>query len=270
MKKRLKAAAIIFAGGLFMFSAAVCQAQMMVGNFREAAKNDRDVIGAANFAVAEHSKMTKPAVGLVSVEKAEKQVVAGTNYRLCLTVKAGNTSAQASAIVYENLQNQYKLMSWTSENCAVGKTNATSTAVTDAPDVVVKNLYAADKADKSPFFQTENRGLVDKYFTKDFADMIWNDAVNSKEEVGAIDGNPLYNSQDRKITAFVIGKPEYDPNGGSGMATVLVSFRNFGKPETVKYLFAQDAAKNWKITDIVFKNGDMLKGILFDSQRPSN
>ena len=53
--------------------------------------------------------------------------------------------------------------------------------------------------------------------------MIWKDAITSQGEVGAIEFNPLYGSQDRKITEFVIGKPEYDK--GSGMATVLVSFK---------------------------------------------
>jgi hypothetical protein len=33
---------------------------------------------------------------------------------------------------------------------------------------------------KSPFFQTKNRALVDKYFDKNLADTIWKDAKDSK------------------------------------------------------------------------------------------
>lgn len=137
-------------------------------------------------------------------------------------------------------------------------------AATNTPDALVRSLYDAQKADRGPFFQTKSRALVDKYFTKDFADLIWKDAVGSKGEVGAIDFDPLFNAQDMKITAFVIGKPEYD-KAGSGIATVTVSFRNFGKPDNVRFLLEQDAAKNWKITDIRYKSGDMLKGMLTDA-----
>ena len=263
----------------FMFSVgAVPSPAQMVGDYREASKTDRAVVSAANFAVKKQSEKQKNTpLKLISIEKAEKQVVAGMNYRMCLSVNSNKKMTQATATVYQNIKNEFSLTEWTDGKCANGKTGQSEqsddigkngiSATSNAPNEIVKNLYAADKINASPFSQTKSRALVDKYFTKDFADMIWKDAVTSKSEVGAIDGNPLYNAQDRKITAFAIGKPEYDTGSGSGMATVLVSFKNYGKADTVKYLFAKDAANNWKITDIVFSNGDMLKGILYDSQR---
>lgn len=130
------------------------------------------------------------------------------------------------------------------------------------PDALVKNLYDAQKADKSPFFQTTDRSLIDAYFTKDFGDLIWNDAINSDGEVGAIDFDPLYNAQDTEITDFKIGKSEI----GMGFTTVEVSFKNFGKLTTVRYLLEQDTDKNWKIADIRYMNGDMLKGMLVASR----
>jgi len=36
-----------------------------------------------------------------------------------------------------------------------------------------------------------------------------------------------------------------------------------GKADTVSFQLEQDASKNWKIMDIRYQNGDMLKGILF-------
>lgn len=145
-----------------------------------------------------------------------------------------------------------------------GKTKTDSNAA-GSPDLVVKSLYEAQKADNGPFFQTKDRAVVDRYFTKDFADLIWKDAVSAKGEVGAIDFDPLYHAQDLKVTGFVIGKPEYDGGGQSGIATVEVSFRNMGKADSVRFLLEQDAAGGWKITDIRYQNGDMLKGILFDA-----
>ncbi len=251
MRKSFQSAAIaVF--GLFMFSASICSAQMMVGGFRDAAKTDKSVVGAANFAVAAQSKKQKTSLTLISVEKAEKQIVAGVNYRLCLAVNSNKKNELATAIVYQNLQNQYKLINWTGGNCADSET-AASTANIVAPDIIVKNLYAADKADKSPFFQAENRALVDKYFTKDLADLIWKDAVDSKAGggVGMLDFAPLYNAQDVRITAFKIGKPEYG-EGNAQLADVPVTFKNMGQAETILFRLLQDENKVWKISEIYY------------------
>src|SRR5689334_3224246 len=93
------------------------------------------------------------------------------------------------------------------------------------PEAVVADLYKAHNAKRSPFFQTKNRALVDKYFTKPLADMIWKDAVTSKGEVGALDGDPLYNAQDIEIKNFAIGKADIKGDA----ATIRVTFTNLGK-----------------------------------------
>ena len=133
------------------------------------------------------------------------------------------------------------------------------------PDVIVKNLYAAQKAGSSPFFQTKSRALVDRYFTKDFADLIWKDAVAAKGEVGAIGFDPLYNAQDTKITAFKIGKPMYG-EGNLEVADVPVTFKNMGKDETVLFRLERNSQKIWKIGDIYYpsnpESSSSLKDIL--------
>jgi hypothetical protein len=132
-----------------------------------------------------------------------------------------------------------------------------------APNVVVQNLYKAHKAGSSPFFQTKSRALVDKYFTKDFADLIWNDAVASKGEVGAFEFDPLYHAQDTKITAFKIGAPDYG-EGNLEVADVAVNFKNMGKAETILFRLERDSRKHWKISNISYPspNGETLKDIL--------
>src|SRR6185503_14245224 len=67
-----------------------------------------------------------------------------------------------------------------------------------SPNAVVASLYRQHKQ-KSPFFQTTNRALIDKYFDKQLGDLLWNDAITSKNEVGVIDGDPLFNAQDMEI-----------------------------------------------------------------------
>ncbi|MBV9958162.1 MAG: DUF3828 domain-containing protein [Acidobacteria bacterium] len=131
------------------------------------------------------------------------------------------------------------------------------------PNIVVKNLYAAYKAGSSPFFQTKNRALVDKYFSKKLADLIWKDAVAARGEVGAIDFDPLYGSQDPQITGFVImdtgwgGDSKY---GGADEAVVQVTFKDNGQERMVSYQFKQGRDKSWKIYDIHYRSGgDVIK-----------
>lgn len=124
------------------------------------------------------------------------------------------------------------------------------------PHVIVKSLYAAHKSGASPFFQTKNRALVDKYFRKDLADLIWKDAVSAKGEAGAINFDPLYGSQDPQIANFIImdtgwgGDSKYGP---ANEAVVQVTFKDSGKERMVSYQFKQGRDKVWKIYDVHYR-----------------
>lgn len=123
----------------------------------------------------------------------------------------------------------------------------------DAIDALVKDLYKQHDAQKSPFFQTKNRALVDKYFDKNLADLIWKDANESEGEVGAISFDPLYNAQDTDIKNFSVGQPKI--NGDK--ANVAASFENYKEKQTVIFtLTRQNSA--WKISDINYGNGNTL------------
>jgi hypothetical protein len=126
------------------------------------------------------------------------------------------------------------------------------------PDALVRELYAAHKNRRSdPFFQTKDRVRLQKYFAKDLADLLWKDAKTSaeKNEVGALDGDPLYNAQDTKITTFRIKPPEYG-EGNRDLADVPVTFKNFGKEQTILFRVERDSRKAWKITDISYPSND--------------
>src|SRR5437660_7490022 len=71
-----------------------------------------------------------------------------------------------------------------------------------SPNTLVADLYRQHERKHSLFFQTRSRALLYKYFEKNLADMIWKDAAGSKGEVGAIDGDPLYDAQDMEIRKF--------------------------------------------------------------------
>lgn len=127
-----------------------------------------------------------------------------------------------------------------------------------APEVVVRNLYAAQKKRATdPFFQTKSRARVDKFFAKELGDLIWNDAVLSARtnEVGKLGGDPLYNAQDMKITAFRIKPPMYG-EGNLDLADVPVTFKNFGKDQTILFRLERDKRRAWKITDIFYPDNE--------------
>ena len=128
---------------------------------------------------------------------------------------------------------------------------------TISPDTVVRNLYIAHKSRRTDPFQMKSRAGLDKYFAKDLADLIWKDAQTSaaNHEVGALDGDPLYNAQDMKITAFRVKPPDYSESKRD-LATVTVTFKNIGKDETVLFRLERDSRKAWKITDILYTGAD--------------
>jgi hypothetical protein len=123
------------------------------------------------------------------------------------------------------------------------------------PEQVVADLYRQHKQ-QSPFFQTRSRALVDRYFDKELADLIWH-MPNSPDEVGPLDGDPLYNAQDMEIKNFVIHKPAMT----NGRATVRVTFTNINKKQEVKFLLASRNT-GWKITNIRYDDGTDLIQIL--------
>lgn len=129
-------------------------------------------------------------------------------------------------------------------------------AAAPGPDEIVANLYKADTAGSGPFFQTKNRAIVDQYFQKDLANLIWKDALSAKGDIGALDYNPLYASQDPQITDFKILK---SVRTADDKASVKVTFKDSGKKASVTFLFAQDKAGVWKISDITYPDGSSLR-----------
>ena len=137
---------------------------------------------------------------------------------------------------------------------AAGQRRSTS-SVRMTPEQAVAALYKQHKK-ASPFFQHKSRALVDRYFDKELADLIWN-IHNPPDEVGPLDGDPLYNAQDMEIKSFVI----HPATITGDTASVLVTFINIGKKQEVRFLLAA-RKPGWKITNIKYDDGTDLIGIL--------
>src|SRR5437870_6762577 len=130
-----------------------------------------------------------------------------------------------------------------------------------SPDALVADLYKANKQKRGPFFQTRSRALLYKYFEKSLADMIWKDAIKSKGEVGAIDGDPLYDAQDMDIKKFAIAKPRFE----EGRALVDATFENFGQKKTIMFILV-NGKTGWRIRDIVYSEGRTLSSELKETR----
>ena len=87
------------------------------GDYKEASVQDAEVVAAANFAVSEKGRKGGTSIKLVSIERAEIQVVAGTNYRLCLKVEIDNETKNVKAVVYRNLSKAFLLTNWDEASC---------------------------------------------------------------------------------------------------------------------------------------------------------
>lgn len=95
----------------------------MVGGYNKAGLTDAQVVAAANFAVKTQAKKQKAKIKLVAVNNAAKQVVAGMNYQVCLSVETTDRQTKTvtpqivQAVVYQTLKNKYQLTSWTVAAC---------------------------------------------------------------------------------------------------------------------------------------------------------
>lgn len=103
-------------------AASSAQQAPTVGAYQEVSKGEPDVLAAARFAVAEEGRREGAHLSLVSVNRAERQVVAGLNYRLHLSVKTRGEVREVTAVVYRDLKDASTLTSWEGAGGARGTT----------------------------------------------------------------------------------------------------------------------------------------------------
>lgn len=135
----------------------------------------------------------------------------------------------------------------------------------DEPSVMVKKLYAVQSAGSPLFHQTKDRAVLDRFFQKGLADAIWKDAGTADGEMGALDFDPLSDSQDPQMTDFTIMKTRKDGDkktGGADQAIVPVTFKNAGAKQKISFQFTRDQSGVWKISDIRYSDGRRLAKIL--------
>lgn len=133
------------------------------------------------------------------------------------------------------------------------------------PDALLRDLYKAHAAEKGPFFERKNPRLLERYFTKELARFLAKDAIKSEGEIGAIDFDPLYASQDPEISNLQVGPVQPRAAGKSANeagAVVIANFRDGGKPRQLRFEFAMQPDKTWRISEIHYPEGSSLLQLL--------
>jgi hypothetical protein len=149
------------------------------------------------------------------------------------------------------------------------KPDATAAAGEEAPDAVLNNIYeihAKDfKSNKDQFLDGKSRKMLDKFFDKNLANLIWKDLTTNKGEVGVIDFDLFYASQDPNIKNVKVSPAVI--KGDS--ATDIVTFTDSGLKRTLVYNLVKENG-SWKISDINYGNeGTLLKYFKDAQQSPS-
>ncbi|WP_077920993.1 DUF3828 domain-containing protein [Spirosoma sp. 209] len=125
------------------------------------------------------------------------------------------------------------------------------------PDALVRELYRQHDAGNGPFFQTDDRPLLSRYFDGELADLIWADMTTTEAGESMLDADPLYNAQDIDIKKFNV-HPAAERDGAT---EVRVTFENFGEQQEIRCRMIQLRGK-WRIADIIYPDGSQLYQLL--------
>ena len=125
MKNSLRVLSLLVALGVAFGGviAGLAQTRPIVGGYKAVSTDDPEVVKAAEFAVSARRESEGVSLKLVSVERAERQVVAGMNFRLCLRVALDDENEDAretqevKVLVFRSLQKEHSLKSWDVAEC---------------------------------------------------------------------------------------------------------------------------------------------------------
>jgi len=121
MRRSFRVATILAAIGVILWGTIAVSGQL--GGYKPVATDDSEVVAAAEFAVDEQSKKQEVTYKLVSIERAERQSAAGSNFRMCLKVGYHkeddnvDTTEFVKVVVHRNPQQEHSLTSWAQEDC---------------------------------------------------------------------------------------------------------------------------------------------------------
>ncbi len=126
-----------------------------------------------------------------------------------------------------------------------------------AADRLIRALYFEHNKKENPMRETKDRALIDQFFAKPVADLIWNDVQKASSQINRSKINLLFNAPDTAIKKTWVLPAVI----GGSRAIVYVTFENKAKPEEVRVDLKQVAGR-WRITDMLYPNGKLLTHLL--------
>lgn len=126
-----------------------------------------------------------------------------------------------------------------------------------AADRLVRALYFEHSKKENPLLETKERTLIDQFFAKPTADLVWRDASTVPDKLNRTKTNPLFNAPNETIKkAWVL------PAAVAGTrAVVYVTFERNTKPEEIR-IDMQQIAGRWRIVDLLYPGGKRLTQLL--------
>ncbi|HEX8118376.1 MAG TPA: DUF3828 domain-containing protein [Pyrinomonadaceae bacterium] len=126
------------------------------------------------------------------------------------------------------------------------------------PENVVKELYRVHRNGYGPVFEKRGRKLQQKFFDEKLAALIWKDLTRpNQDEVGNLDFDPLFNTQDIKIRNLRVGAGVVK----GFTATVPVTFMNYDQRVRIEFRLV-NTKQGWKVSNIDYGQGSDLVRIL--------
>jgi hypothetical protein len=124
-----------------------------------------------------------------------------------------------------------------------------------AADRLIRALYFEHNKKENPLLETKDRTLIDQFFTKATANLIWRNASTGKLKKTKV--NPLFNAPNEDIKkAWVL------PAAVAGTrAVVYVTFETNAKPQEIR-IDMQQVAGRWRIMDMLYPDGKQLTQLL--------
>lgn len=131
--------------------------------------------------------------------------------------------------------------------------NSTVAQTAKTPDAAIKELYRLHDQDNGQILQGKNYVLLNRFFDKNLAGLIRNDFATHKNEIGVIDFDLFYNTQDDFTGKLSVGQAKIQ----GAKATVAAVLNRGGRKETITYLLVKQNGA-WKIADIKYGGGNTL------------
>lgn len=113
----------------------------------------------------------------------------------------------------------------------------------------VKKLYKAHDSDQGPL-SDHTMTALSKWFEPSLSAVLFK-AVSYDEM--AIDFDPFYSGQDREITGLKIVQ---EANDEDIEASVLVTFKNFGEPHSLR-LHLSNTEHGWRVSNVIYETNDL-------------